>query len=1266
MSCRQLPDSDDEARSRPPKRRKTSRLDMQTCLPYYRYTVAWICALHTELAAARAMLDEIHQDLPRCANDDNTYTLGSIEQHNVVISCSPQYGTNHAANVLTNMTRTFPSIQFGLVVGIGGGVPGKVDIRLGDIVVGTRVMQYDLEKVMTGGEIQRIATPKFPESFLRSAVMALRARHELQPSRVPTILQERMSSHAEYCHPRTPDRLFRASYRHRDSAFECHDCDQSQLKERETRRNQDPMIHHGGIASGNRVMKDAAVRDHLARELDVVCFEMEAAGLMDVLPCLPIRGICDYSDSHKSKEWQRYAAATAGAYAREFLEVLAPGYNATREPCSTASSVRLEQNDSINRRKQLLESLKFQQIHARKADIKTAYSKTCQWFLGHPDYLDWLDPGKRQRHHGFLWIRGKPGVGKSTIMKFIYTRMKKKDQPQKTLTSSFFFNARGDDVEKSVSGMYRSLLLQLLEGFPDLQRALDDDDLVPRNQKTCHSLNVLKDLFRAAVSFLGNRSCTCFVDALDECDEQQVMDMIEFFEEISEQCTENGVKLQFCFSSRHYPYFDIRTGVRLTLESQAGHTKDLESYINSHLQIGNSALIAELKPTILEKAAGIFLWVALVVRILNRENRRGRPAVRKRLAEVPSGLSDLFKDLLMRDQEDMNGLLLSILWILFVQRPLRPGEYYHALWFELSPEDLADLEMLDTNGLESSDRYNKFVISSSKGLAEISKAGVPTVQFIHESVRDFLIKDKGFHELWPELGADWESRSHERLKSCCNAYIHHQKVKESLHAQRFEATLINREDILKQYPLLEYASLFLLSHSNAAAGAICQRQFLNKFHVPYWIHAFNIFRKSMARYTQEADILYILADNGLSSLIRTRLEEDPNIDIPGERFRYPLLAAMAKNNKDSVVALLCLSSSFYDGTDVTAGLTPRLNIVRKQHTPFSWTCEQGYFSIAKILFHKGAYIDKINEESWVGLVGALDNEHMGVAMWLIEKGAAIETKDISGQTLLLLAARRGDEAIMRLLLNKAADIKTKDKSGRTPLFWAATRRDIAMAQLLLDEGADIKPDRTGQMLLLLFAKSGRKDTLQLLLDIGLGIETRDEVGQTPLLLAAEQGNMATMQLLLEKGADIEATNCRGQTALSQAIEERVDETAVQLLLDNRADVDTRDGLGITPLLLAIEQGDAALAERLLKKGADTKTKDILGRTALSQAVCAGHAAMVQLLINMGQDIKTEDYYGFNLPQQATRRGHRTVEQLLYTEAHHQGYEYPPTVDDQSF
>jgi hypothetical protein len=75
-------------------------------------------------------------------------------------------------------------------------------------------------------------------------------------------------------------------------------------------------VHYGPIASGNQVIRDALTRDSLAKELGILCFEMEAAGLAN-FPFLSIRGICDYADSHKNKRWQGYSAATAAAYAKK-------------------------------------------------------------------------------------------------------------------------------------------------------------------------------------------------------------------------------------------------------------------------------------------------------------------------------------------------------------------------------------------------------------------------------------------------------------------------------------------------------------------------------------------------------------------------------------------------------------------------------------------------------------------------------------------------------------------------------------------------------------------------------------------------------------------------------------------------------------------------------------------------------------------------------------------------------------------------------------
>lgn len=305
-----------------PEREKTFHHDGFTSRTNADYTIAWVCALHTELAAARVMLDIIHEPLPQFENDTNSYLLGSIRRHNIVIACLPadDYGTISAAAVIMNLKRSFPEVRAGLMVGVGGGVPTRAnDLRLGDIVVGTRVIQHDVGNVVEDEEFRRTAMPKALFPFLHTAVSALRAKHESTPSRVPLILQ-RFRAHPAYNRPNLPDRLFQMTYGHKPLRASCDECDQSKVLARDKRMQPNIKIHYGGIASGNQVMKSGIVRDQVAQELDVICFEMETAGLMDVLPCLPIRGICDYADSHKTKEWQRYAAAAAAAYAREFLE----------------------------------------------------------------------------------------------------------------------------------------------------------------------------------------------------------------------------------------------------------------------------------------------------------------------------------------------------------------------------------------------------------------------------------------------------------------------------------------------------------------------------------------------------------------------------------------------------------------------------------------------------------------------------------------------------------------------------------------------------------------------------------------------------------------------------------------------------------------------------------------------------------------------------------------------------------------------------------
>ncbi|BAE61500.1 unnamed protein product [Aspergillus oryzae RIB40] len=303
------------------------------------YRIGWICALPKELTVAIAMLDEQHERLlPASYRDNNTYVFGKIGNHNVVIACMPMGVTGNApaALVANDLLHSFPHLQFYLMVGIGGGAPNdQNDIRLGDVVVSAPtgqhggVVQYDFGKTLADGVFHRTGTLNRPPSVLLSTLSYLRSSYELLGR--PDFLRHLSAARSRYPHraaafsyPSTlSDTLFKADYDHAKPLQPCEGgCDRRRAVRRPLRRNNNPSVFFGNIASANQVMRHGLTRDRIAREHNVLCFEMEAAGLMDQFACLVIRGISDYSDTHKNDQWQDYASAVAAAFAKDLLLVI--------------------------------------------------------------------------------------------------------------------------------------------------------------------------------------------------------------------------------------------------------------------------------------------------------------------------------------------------------------------------------------------------------------------------------------------------------------------------------------------------------------------------------------------------------------------------------------------------------------------------------------------------------------------------------------------------------------------------------------------------------------------------------------------------------------------------------------------------------------------------------------------------------------------------------------------------------------------------------
>ncbi|KAB8244890.1 hypothetical protein BDV35DRAFT_381881 [Aspergillus flavus] len=313
------------------------------CPPREEFQIGWICALPVEAAAAKEMLDESfgildEQDI----RDPNIYTLGRIGKHYIVIACLPagQYGHTAATMVANNMIRTFSkSLRVGLMVGVGGGIPSTAsDIRLGDIVIscptGTcgGVLQYDTGKVGAGGKFTRTGSLNSPPRSLLAAVSAMRTAELTDDPHFPEYLRSAIGrtrrTQEAFARPdQQSDRLFQIEHDHPVAGDNCDACLREWEETRSEREDNKPHLHHGIVASGSSVIKHGWTREQLRMQTGALCFETEAAGLMLDFPCIVIRGICDYSDSHKNKQWQGYAALAAASYTKELLGYLPKVFN---------------------------------------------------------------------------------------------------------------------------------------------------------------------------------------------------------------------------------------------------------------------------------------------------------------------------------------------------------------------------------------------------------------------------------------------------------------------------------------------------------------------------------------------------------------------------------------------------------------------------------------------------------------------------------------------------------------------------------------------------------------------------------------------------------------------------------------------------------------------------------------------------------------------------------------------------------------------------
>ncbi|RAK89407.1 hypothetical protein BO79DRAFT_217474 [Aspergillus costaricaensis CBS 115574] len=1178
------------------------------------FTIAIICPLPLEAEVAIPLFDTVYdrtvyEKYGPVRNDPNHYTLGRIGCYNVVLAHMGGCGKAESSSVASNIKQSYPGIELALLIGICGGVPYRTDVGptqrrrdvfLGDVIISSAIIQYDLGKRLP----HRFVRKNTLESNLgraslqiRSFMTCLESRHgDLSKDQQGHLQTIQGSKDVPYPGIKS-DILFKAEYKHRVRCLCMSDAsgDQSVVDRRRVDSDGTPYIHIGRLASGDTVMCSAKDRDKISKREEVLGFEMEGAGVWDNIPCILIKGVSDYADSHKNDTWQYFAAASAVACMRALLDqnpipnvtssaglaqdIIASQLNPRKRPAETS------EDSSNEREKACLDLLTFPQAEYRLDEIMDPLNTTCTWVLERPEYKTWMSGEDLKSHGGFFWIKGKPGAGKSTLMKHLLPNWKRHNH------LLFLFPCPRGGLREVHCGLKHQLL--------------------------------------SLIRLLNNRYVFFFIDALDECDQAEMEDMIPFLEHLGHSLNACDVHLRICLASRHYPQLNIERGIEWVLEYQQEHQGDMRKYVETKLKGGKSKMLQEIRKEVCARASGVFLWVILVVRSLNDAFAKGKiHAVRQRLDEIPDGLDELFTDMLTRDTEEIDDLIFCLRLILFAQRPLSKDEFYFGVMFTKNG-------LIKREGEWHIDPHiENFILNVSKGLAEITRTKARIVHFIHESVRDFLLRRDGFSRLQAGSSANTIGNAHNELAKICFRYICEYKLVAANGVPRRYEWLRSAKSwyLNSEHPFLNYAIHSLLPHSNAAeAGGISQAAFLQKFSLSF--QDFKDIRNALEQclirhYGPEVTALYVLAELNLDHLIRLELLRTPQMWKQMGRYHSPMGAAVYLGNTLAIRALLgCNTSSdaSVDNSLLEAGVIDRMKqyVVNSKRIKMKrgsmalylveYAIKRGHVAILKLLYLTGK-IDlnhKLNCRS-LPLICAIKCSKAEIVEFLL----SCDRVTIASPTnALRIAIIRGIRDICSALLSSPYSLRWLDSYGGVAIQWAVI--------------------------------GNNGSTMRHLLELGCDVTLRDRDGRDALSHAAEQGKIEMMKILIESGVvDIDGKDSQGRTALSWAAgphktmlyrspdpnicwDQLQKEVMYVLLSTGRVDVNSRDKHQWTPLLWAVQRNKPVAVDILLEASeTEIDCRSVTGKTPLTVAAMCGHEAMLCKLLQSGRvDVNSQDIFG---------------------------------------
>ncbi|KOS37386.1 hypothetical protein ACN38_g11821 [Penicillium nordicum] len=876
---------------------------------------------------------------------------------------------------------------------------------------------------------------------------------------------------------------------------------------------------------------------------------------------------------------------------------------------------------------EVLRSLAFPQMLDRRDNIEPCHPDTCQWILELEKYKSW-----RSQSRGLLWIKGKPGAGKSTLMLFLHDKLK--NDMDHGIRLEFFFTARGTEMQRIPLGMLRSLLSQIFDRDATVRPQVRE-----AYEQRCRQFGygergwewprvVLEELLAGTILASASRQhIMIFVDALDEAGAESAQYLAAYFHRLINRAEKMNVAVQICISCRHYPIMESDPAREICVEHH--NHDDIARYIRDIIadtDVGDGPgqeTREALAEQLIRQCNRVFQWAHLIMPLIRQKILEGESfdEIRCWLHEVPAGLEEVYTYILNNVIESRNRAqsLLLFQWVSLAERPLTVTETRYALAAQNVDSAFPPKAWERIDGfVESNGRMKRKIQALSGGLVEVisTEDHQETVQVVHQSVDDFL-RAKGLGLLCNDIGASMLPTDGEKILFQCQATLYRTCLVylATVHIPR---KMLDEQAFIQDHPLIAYASHYVFIHAEKAAGSradVLQNEQ-------------DILQQVIGPWTQICHI---------------------QVDYGGRRppKRTTILHVAAGANLVDVIESVVSNGGYIMKKDIIG------------NTAFHLAASRGHITAGKILLEKGADHEAKDKYGITPLTEAARCGHVRFVEWLIREGAKVETSARS-EGALQAASLEGHQHVVVILLGAGADVNAQGGCYGNALQAAASRANTEIVQLLLEAQAYVNAQGGvyGNALQAACATyEENTEIVKLLLEAQADVNAQGgEYGNAlQAACATYEGNTEIVQLLLEAQAEVNAQGGEYGNALQAACvaHDNKNTEIVQLLLEAQAEVNAQGGHYGNALQAAAYGGNTEVVQLLLEAQADVNAQGGYYGNAL-QAACGVYkenTKTVQLLLEAQAEVNAQGgQYGNALQAAAYRENTEIVQLLLEAQA----------------